>query len=131
MKIKVRNDAKKYYINTLPRYQPINWKWAGTLEQVQGMTLEVETKYLFNDQFNTAPIPGISENGLRLMADNVAYVIDDIRPGKSICAYCHHWSKAEQVCPHCEQKGYLKPFKTIAFKMVTHWRRSRYGVHYE
>lgn len=110
MKVKVKDNAKDYYVSrTAHNHQFVNWEWADVLEKVQGWTLEVETKFLFKDQFNTAPIPGISEQGLRLMASDVSEVIDDIRPGKSICRWCHHWT-ATQTCENCGKSEYLEAF---------------------
>lgn len=34
--------------------------------ELDGLTVTLETKHLFNDQWNTAPIPGVSELGLRV-----------------------------------------------------------------
>lgn len=110
MKVKVKDNAKDYYVRRTIHNGLVNWKWAETLEKVQGQTLEVETEWLFRDQFNTAPIPGISENGLRLMAADVSEVIDDMRPGKFFCRYCHHWGENGEFCPHCLQTLYLEPF---------------------
>jgi len=39
-----------------PHYRP----------ELNGLTLELETKFLFNNQWNTAPVPGVSELGLRV-----------------------------------------------------------------
>jgi hypothetical protein len=37
----------------------------GWLMKLAGQEIEVKTDYLFSDQYNTPPIDGISENGLR------------------------------------------------------------------
>lgn len=68
MKITIHNNAKDVYIGDCNCHrQPINWEWAATLEKIQGMTLPIETEYLFANQFNIGPIPGVSLLGLRLM----------------------------------------------------------------
>jgi hypothetical protein len=76
------------------------------------MTLEVDTEYLFSDQYNTVPIPGISENGLRLMDEDITEVIDDARTGKGKCNWCG--STVDDLENPCHDKKYLtvfKPFK--------------------
>lgn len=88
MQIVIKKDAASIYVRSCYRgarpdcpmlHRP---EFAEMLEKIQGQTLEVETKYLFRDQFNTAPIPGVSDLGLRVMAGWVDKVIDDVRPGK-------------------------------------------------
>jgi hypothetical protein len=49
------------------------------MQVVAGKWLEVETDYLFQDQFNTAPIAGVSEYGLRVMACHVEEIENDER----------------------------------------------------
>src|SRR5512139_3137075 len=82
MQVKVRKDARLAYIHGVPRFGTVNWHWADLLKAVEGRIIEVETDYLFRDQFNTVPIPGVSESGLRLMNESIEAVIDDIRPYK-------------------------------------------------
>lgn len=116
MKIKIKKDAKAIYIREQTKHLPpsapgnINWDWARMLEQVQGMTLEVETEYLFKDQFNTGPIPGVSEHGMRIMESVVEEVIDDERPGKARCQWCGKTSMTTDKCSHCVKEDYLTVF---------------------
>lgn len=56
-----------------------NYKWYLTLKKIQGMKIEIDTKYLFKDQFNTIPLEGLSKLGLRIMDYCVEKVINDIR----------------------------------------------------
>lgn len=51
-----------------PHYRP----------ELDGLTIELETKFLFGDQWNTAPIAGVSELGLRVF-DWAQDYIDDKR----------------------------------------------------
>jgi hypothetical protein len=67
---KVKTNARSRYVAD-PNNITVNWKWADTLEAVEGQEIEIETKFLFLNQFNTAPIPGVSDNGLRLMATSL------------------------------------------------------------
>ena len=47
---------------------------------VAGMTLEVDTRYLFEHSFTVKPIPGVTKFSLSVMENNVAEVMDDERP---------------------------------------------------
>jgi hypothetical protein len=85
------------------------WK---LLNMVRGKTLIVDTKYLFRDQFNTIPIRGVSDTGLRIMESAVVEVIDDIRINRSRCNWCgKHFESGVFFCPHCGQTDYIEPLK--------------------
>lgn len=113
MKVKVREDAKMAYIGYMVHtcHSGYSNEWAATLEKVQGMTIEIETDHLFVDQFNTVPIPGVSDNGLRLMNRDVSEVIDDIRPLKMKCSWCGKTADIGDICPKCGKVEYLVKFK--------------------
>lgn len=70
------------------------------LLEVAGTEIEVETEYLFRNQFNTVPIPDISENGLRVMEEYIECVIDDEREGKARCNWCGKTSSNLETCSH-------------------------------
>jgi hypothetical protein len=74
MRIHVRQDARSRYVRSFAgaeRSPAVNWEWADTLDQVAGEWLQVELEYVFRDQYNTPPRPGVSENGLRIMRNSV------------------------------------------------------------
>lgn len=108
VKIRIRDNASDLYVASQQHHGVINWEWAEILGKIQGMVLEVETEYLFKDQFNTGPIAGVSEQGLRVMAQSVAEVIDDIRPSKMRCHWCGKVSDLGTVCSHCSKSEYLE-----------------------
>jgi len=56
----------------------------GMLLASAGRKIKVETDYLFKDQFNTVPIKGVSDSGMRINEKYVAEVIDDERRGKAV-----------------------------------------------
>ena len=106
MQIRIRKDVKTVYLSC--RGGAYNQKWVDLIESVAGKTLEVETEYLFKDQFNVGPVDG-SENGLRIMASYVEEVIGDIRPLKKKCNWCGKISSYKvQECPHCKKTEYLE-----------------------
>lgn len=112
MQIKIFDDASKRYVRRrMTRYSPmINWDWQKKLQLIDGKILDVETEFLFQDQFNTAPIEGISELGLRIMAESVEYVMGDERHGKMRCQWCGKTNEQAKVCPDCGKSEYIKWF---------------------
>ena len=100
---------------------------------LDGRTLELETKHLFENQWNTAPIEGVSDKGLRVFDwAQDAYVGDHIGPPRHLklghyldqtpemvairrdtlkCGYCGAQEPASaglSFCPHCVDSEYLK-----------------------
>jgi len=111
MKIKILNNASEIYRSRAITNGFLNDNWYETLKKIDNKILEVETKHLFHDQYNTAPIPGVSDIGLRIMDSCVEKVIDDERPGKQLCRWCGKISEASnKECPHCNSSEYLKTF---------------------
>jgi hypothetical protein len=116
MRVRVHPNASTNYIRRCYRHAPPtcgrlhNPDFAAMLEAVQGQWLEVETAYLFNDQFNTAPIPGVSKNGLRLMDADIIAIEDDERPGRARCNWCGHHGPVGDPCTHCGKSGFGETF---------------------
>ena len=120
MEIKIKGNAHEIYaarVNT-GHYMSLNDEWYNQLKAIAGKTLVVETKYLFKDQFNTAPIEGVSEIGMRIMVESVEEVIDDEREYTIRCTYCGKTSYVNMVtserCPHCNEGAYLVPLSKSA-----------------
>jgi len=116
MKIKIKNNAHEIYRRKeLRPYKPIdnfNGQWYDTLKSIAGMEIEVETEYLFNNQFNTVPIRGVSKLGLRIMAYCVEYVVNDarIKINKMKCGWCGKVTVIGKICPYCNKNEYLEYF---------------------
>lgn len=116
MRIKIKADAGVIYYRECYRHASPQCgmlhrpEFVKMLEQVQGAWLTVETKHLFKDQFNTAPVEGVSESGLRIMENCVEEVEDDERIGKVRCNYCGHRQegRTNDVCNHCITTGYME-----------------------
>lgn len=131
MKIKLKDDL--YDNSSSAVYNTV-------VQMLAGKTLDVDTEYLFADQFNTA---GLSEeeidrllyehpvavndpayrqavrdalrHGIRFHARHVDYVIDDVRLEKSKCRFCGR-TKARNVTscrPGCLQTNYLYNFERL------------------
>lgn len=103
MKLKIKEDAgtiflRNHYKGMRPDYcAPATIRdFADKITAIQGMTIDVETQYLWDDQFNTAPIEGISETGLRILdfkgeRSIIEEIIDDARPGREKCIICGNY----------------------------------------
>jgi len=137
MRIKIKDNATAICLRDA--YTPINWEWAEKLKKVEGEWLVVETDYLFKDQFNTAPIPGVSKDGLRIMESMVEVVENDVRKEMVKCRYCGktekwtHWyykpeSRKGAFCPNCDRAGYaeaLHGWSRTALNMKSHGLKFR------
>lgn len=118
MKIIIKKGAAKNYMKkyNLPQFRnaKLDWnqirKWRMMLKAIEGKEIEVETEYLFKNQFNTVPIPGVSEQGMRIMETDVEKVIDDERPGKARCNWCGKTVLAKDKCSECGKSEYLEVF---------------------
>jgi hypothetical protein len=121
MKIKLFPEAASQYVRRCYKGMPAsayglhNEAYCNLLEQVNDKWLDVETDFLFSDQFNTAPIEGVSVNGLRVMWTEVEFIEGDIRPGRVLDQWtnCHY--AANEIPAECmteERKKYLNLFKT-------------------
>lgn len=85
------------------------------LEAVQGQWLEVETEHLFHDQFNVAPIPGVSDLGLRLMIEDIVAIEDDIRQGVVKCQWCYGYDhNHDGKCDKCGKTEHLSDLNPIS-----------------
>lgn len=120
MRIHIRKDAASaYHHRCYKGAHPAcgmlhNPDWEKMLEQVQGQWLEVETEHLFRDQFNTAPIPGVSELGMRIMIQDIDAIEDDARDGIIKCNWCFGYDKDNDgKCDNCSKSEYLEPLNPI------------------
>jgi hypothetical protein len=94
-----------------------------------GLEIELETAHLFNNQWNTAPIAGVSKTGCRVFDWALDYMphrnpnikqghyleqTDEMREARrntSSCGYCGRQEPAAKgyaFCPHCLDSEYLK-----------------------
>jgi len=133
MRIKIKSNAVAVYLREFRGATVPNLKWAEILRKIEGKWLEVETDYLFKGQFNTAPIPGVSGVGLRIMENCVEEVENDARREMVRCRYCGYvakWNKwyyeeneKGAFCVNCEKKGHaeaLHNFSRIALEMKSY-----------
>lgn len=102
------------------------------MPRLDGREITLETEYLFNNQWNTAPIDGISESGLRVFdwaQDSLwnagrenqwlkqghwleqTAEMREIRRNRTCCGYCGKQEPAAKgyvFCPHCIDSQFLK-----------------------
>ena len=115
MRVKLHDEAARNYVTRCYRHAHPECgmlhrpEWVEMLSAVQGQWLDVETAHLFSDQFNTGPIPGVSENGLRLMIEDVAEIEDDARIGVHKCGWCGGYSTDGVTCDKCGKAEYVRP----------------------
>lgn len=114
-----KNAAENYFRRCYRHASPQAYglhrpEWVETLKAVEGQWLEVETEHLFSDQFNTAPIPGVSELGLRLMVEDIAAIEGDVRHGVVKCRWCGGYDRdGDGACDKCAKTDYLEPLKVV------------------
>ena len=121
MRVKIREDAaaayvRRCYAHAHPQCGRLHSpEFADMLRAVQGQWLEVETDWLFRDQFNTVPIPGVTENGLRVMVSDIDEVEDDVRPGRVFDSRTHRNYAIADVPEECfstpERQSCLKVWR--------------------
>lgn len=71
------------------------------LLHIEGLWVEVETDFLFVDQFNLVPTFGTA-NGLRVMETEISDIINDMRPERKRCGWCGNNEPNEAyVCTKC------------------------------
>ncbi len=79
MRIKIKKDANLQAIHAC-NIGPINWHWAEVMQCISGEWLEVETKFLFGGQFNTA---GLDDDSINILVEKIPehrhYMIPKIR----------------------------------------------------
>ena len=99
------------YDQQTPEFGSVEVFLAGSIEMGKSEDwLEVETEHLFSDQFNTAPIQNVSENGVRIMIEDVVEIKDDVRDGVVKCQWCYGYDKDNDgACDKCGKTEYLKP----------------------
>ncbi|MED4262042.1 hypothetical protein [Priestia aryabhattai] len=113
MKIQIKKNAKEMYIADNTDFEGNyfgNDQWEQVMEKIAGKVIEVDTEQLFKHEFNTKPIEGVSEEGIRIMEEYVDKVIDDIRKGKAHCDFCNETSDSDKICTRCGRVDYLEPF---------------------
>lgn len=93
-----------------------------------GLEIDLETEHLFGNQWNTAPIDGVSDKGYRVFDWAEDYPIDfpkyikrghylvitpdmeEVRRNTHKCGYCGKQEPAQKgyvFCPHCMGSAYL------------------------
>lgn len=105
----------------------------------QSRVIELETKHLFDNQWTTAPIEGVSDKGLRVFdwaldaspAVSSKYIkrghwleqtaeMKEIRRNRYACGYCGKQEPAQKgdvFCPHCLDSQYLKESDLYLLRM--------------
>jgi len=110
-----------------------NWDWADLLGLIGGETLEIDTTFLFRNQLNTKGFSlerahelfkNLPEHkskqckdkvfkaltcGIRAMDWMFSEVVDDMRPLRKLCRWCHHHSdKKAESCENCGKQDHFE-----------------------
>ena len=104
MRILIKENAAEIYHGTDMGNGEHSHNYYRMLKAIQGTYVEVETEYLFRDQFNTVPIPGVSELGMRIMWKYVDEIAEDARIGVMKCNHCGKQNYVELTCPDCKNE---------------------------
>ncbi|MDG0860350.1 hypothetical protein [Staphylococcus equorum] len=108
MKVRIKKDVKNNYLLDQDSYLD-DYEFEDILDNIAGKTLEVDTEFMFPNEFNLKPIPGLTNDFIRVFIEDVDKVIDDIRSGKAHCELCGETSDSLEVCTHCGHSDYLEP----------------------
>lgn len=77
------------------------------LRLLEGHSVEVDTKYLYQAQYQTKAFPG-HPNGIRLQDRDVDQVWNDARKARARCAFCPQ--QGPDTDPLCKCGGTMIPF---------------------
>lgn len=118
MKIKIKEGASNHaYHSERPGRRLRNY--SSMIRELEGEWLEVETKHLFTDQYNTVPVPGVSDLGLRIGEILIEKIEEDVRLDMNVCNKCNKITKETTCC---------NGLKTISFKesQIIRWEPKYY-----
>jgi len=80
-----------------------NTPWAETMNLTRGQWVEVNTEFLFKDQFNTYDV--------RVMLRYVDAIEDDMRRYRKRCSWCgHHSALVSRRCEYCKHDDHFERF---------------------
>lgn len=117
MQVRIKSNATANYAKGIWERGIPDKNFISLLAQLHGKLVEVETKHLFDDQFNIV-------DGPRIHSEDVCEIINDERINRAKCGYCgkHHEMQEMPetvgglktiVCPNCQKAGHVRPFFVI------------------
>ena len=125
MEILIHENAAKNYITKCYKYAHPeadslhSESFYNILKAIEGKWVEVETEHLFSDQFNIAPIEGVSELGARITIEDVTEIKDDVRQGVVKCRWCFGYDKdSDGACDRCGKTDYLEAIIQIPYPLT-------------
>ena len=113
MKIKIRNDALEFYIESNTDWNGEYYgedRWELIMERIAGKIIEVDISALFKYEFNIKPILNVTKEVIRITEDYADEVINDIRIDKARCYFCNSTSNSTDICDECGRSDYLERF---------------------
>lgn len=109
MKLLIKRDAGSIFVKNYYKYKSsvycipgVTQEYANKITAIQGTEVEVATEYLWDDQFNTVPIEGVSDCGLRILdfkgdTSIIELIIDDVRSSRNKCPKCGHYENESWI----------------------------------
>jgi len=136
MRIQIRLRASQTLCYRLLRHRPSKKLTPSEqllsclLGQVEGQWVEVNTAYLFADQFNTQPIRKVSKKGLRVHYLEVQAIEGDVRPTATKCPCCGRTvlddlANVGKPCPNCHAPKERMKFKPLGSRQDTRANSSK------
>lgn len=126
------SGAKRWEMNPSPTQADFMAK----IKAISGQPINIDTAHLFAGQWNTAPIPGLTESGLRVFPwSEIGWPNKWIKEGYTVkvtdemraaldntdeCGYCGAQEPAQKgliFCPHCLGSEYLKSSELHLLRM--------------
>lgn len=131
MQLLIKKNAQKIYKEEGGSF---NQEYYNKLGKIAGKWVNVETKYLFSDQYN------IEEENLRVFDNIIEKIKDDARKGKARCHWCGKISQCHyditrkqftiKECQHCNKSEYLtifKPFDPLKYEKEKEKEKEKYS----
>jgi hypothetical protein len=112
MEIRIHPKAIERHRTRVAIAHEVPWpeEFEKQIRAIEGAWVPVETDHLFEDQFNTTPISGVTKNGMRILLRDVIEIRNDVRHGVIKCRWCHGYdTTGNGRCDECGKSDYLHP----------------------
>ncbi len=108
MQAKIKSNAGELYYNRcIHQHQTPSNHFYELLLMIEGTTVKIDTNHIFSNQYNTYPIDGVSESGIRIRWIDIEGEID-FQGDNELAEIVGKMQKGEIQCHH--YKGDVKEF---------------------
>lgn len=119
MRLKIKSNAKDLYYAGLRANRSRNVgftkaenTFGDIIKKIQSTWVEVDTDFIWDDQYNTVSIVGVSKNGIRILDFNneqefsiIDTIEGDVRLHRLKCSKCGHYERNPAKYPTTRQTG--------------------------